>query len=188
MTEIWSDRLESSLAGYTPDLLRQVAARLLKTRSHWPPDELIERIREAVGNAPVIDRRLKDLPPAARKILDLIGLSRRPDWQAGHLLAMLAALGHADGTTPIQVLFDEGLIYPLRPAGSPKLQSFQHWLGSESGTRLRIFAHPKVTQRARGEDLGLPELAAASPTRSEVREADGLEWPLRLAVAWQQTA
>ena len=121
MTELWTDQLEAALAGYGADLLRQVAARLLKTRNQWPAEELIERIRDATDNAAVIDRRLKDLPPSARKILDLIGLSRRPDWKAGDLLQMLAALGHSDGPTPLQVLFDEGLIYPLRPAGSPKL-------------------------------------------------------------------
>ena len=188
MNEHWTDRLEAALAGYSPDLLRQVAARLLKTRNQWPPEELIERIRESSRNAPVIDRRLKDLPQTARTVLALIGLSRRPEWKAGHLLAMLATLGHADGTDPLQALFDDGLIYPLRPPGSPKLQSFQHWLATETGSGLRLFAHPHVTARARGEDLGLPELAALPPSRAEVREADGLEWPLRLAVAWQQTA
>src|SRR5262249_5279670 len=101
MVESWTDRLESALTGYGADLLRQVAARLLKTRNHWPTDELAERIRDATGNAPVIDRRLKDLPAGARAALALIGLSRRPDWKAGNLLAMLAALGHADGTTPL---------------------------------------------------------------------------------------
>ncbi|HKA05990.1 MAG TPA: hypothetical protein VKD71_01950, partial [Gemmataceae bacterium] len=188
MSELWTDRLETALAGYGADLLRHVAARLLKTRNHWPADELIDRIRDATDNAAVIDRRLKDLPPAARKVLDLIGLSRRPDWQAGHLLVMLAALGHSDGPAPLQVLFDEGLIYPLRPAGSPKLQTFQHWFVNGSATGLRVFAHPNVTRRARTGDLGLPALPAVAPVRAEVREADGLEWPLRLAVAWQQTA
>src|SRR5260370_40632408 len=105
MTELWTDRLESSLAGYAPDLLLQVAARLLKTRNHWPPDELIERIRDAIGNAPVIDRRLKDLPLAARKILDLIGLSRRPGWQAGPFLPKFGPPGPGAGTGSLPILF-----------------------------------------------------------------------------------
>jgi hypothetical protein len=188
MIELWTDRLETALSGYSADLLRQIAARLLKTRNQWPSDELIERIRDANSNAPVIDRRLKDITPAARAALALIGLSRRPDWKAGHLLTMLHALGHADGTAPIQVLFEEGLIYPLRPSGSPRLQNFTHWLSTETGSGLRFFAHPAVTSRAKGEDLGLPILQALVPARAEIRETDGLEWPLRLAVAWQQTA
>src|SRR5437763_3743772 len=142
MTELWTDRLEAALAGYRADLLRQVAARLLKTRNQWPADELIERVRETTGNAAVIDRRLKDLPQAARAALALIGQSRRPDWKAGHLLPMLAALGHADGTAPLQTLFDEGLIFPLRAATTPKLQTFQHWLAAENASGLRLFAHP----------------------------------------------
>ena len=44
MIEHWTDRLEAALGAYSADLLRQVAARLLKTRNHWPADELIERM------------------------------------------------------------------------------------------------------------------------------------------------
>src|SRR5581483_11029865 len=57
-----------------------------------------------------------------------------------------------------------------------------------------VFAHPAVAVRARGEDLGLPDLASGrrepavpngglTPT---ARQADGLDWPLRLGVVWQQ--
>ena len=38
------------------------------------------------------DRRLKDLSPAARKLLALLTLTRRPHWKVGHLLTTLAAL------------------------------------------------------------------------------------------------
>src|SRR5205085_11339162 len=95
-SEFWTDRLEETLSGYAPDLVRRTAVRLLKTRSQWPVEELIERIRDASSNAPVIDRRLKDLPAASRKILALIGLSGQPCWKTGHLINMLAALGHTD--------------------------------------------------------------------------------------------
>src|SRR5207302_4538431 len=50
-----------------------------------------------------------------------------------------------------------------------------------------VFAHPLVAARALGEDLGLPSLAVEAAAGPEL-EADGLEWPLRLAVLWQQVA
>ena len=56
----------------------------------------------------------------------------------------------------------------------------------ENSAFSRLFAHPQVTQRAKIDDLDLPALPSVEPARAEVREADGLEWPLRLAVAWQQ--
>ena len=127
--EYWTERLEQTLAGYAPDLVRAIAARLLKTRNQWPVEELVERIREATKNAPVIDRRLKDLPPACRKLLAVIGLSGQPSWKSGHLLQILATLGDSEGITPIQTLLEEGLLWPDRVADAPPLRNFQQWLG-----------------------------------------------------------
>src|SRR5436189_196184 len=75
--------VRASLARFDDSLLRAVAARLFKPRSQWPTEELIDRAVEALSNAPVIDRRLKDLPPAARHLLASIGLSGRADWPLG---------------------------------------------------------------------------------------------------------
>ena len=69
----WSDYLERTLACYEEPLLRQVAGRLIKPRSQWPAEELIERCTAAAGNAAVIDRRLQDLDQAERRALALIG-------------------------------------------------------------------------------------------------------------------
>jgi hypothetical protein len=186
LPDTWTDKLEHALAAYDVSLLRAIGVRLLRARNQWPADDLRERIRDAVGNAPVVDRRLKELPPACRKLLALIGLSRRPDWKVGQMLEMLAALGHAEGPEPIQTLFDEGLLYPLHRTNGNRVRGFDYWLGNGSLAELRLFAHPQVTQRARLDELGLLTLPAVEPVRSEVREADGLEWPLRFAVAWQQ--
>src|SRR5262249_55434812 len=47
----------------------------------------------------------------------------------------------------------------------------------------------QVTDRALGEDLGLPECPGAVRMQGAVvHEADGLDWPMRLAVLWQQIA
>src|SRR5262245_61719546 len=108
LTDDWTNRLGDALAAYDIALLRTIGTRLLRARNQWPADDLRERIRAAIGNAPVIDRRLKELPLACRKLLALVGLSRRPDWKVGQLLEMLAALGHTEGLGPIQTLFDEG--------------------------------------------------------------------------------
>jgi hypothetical protein len=193
----WSAHLRATLERYGADLVRQVAASLFKPRSQWPVEELIERSLATINNAAVIDRRLQDLDPAGRKLLALIGHSRQPRWRLGHLLELLAALGHATGTEPIGALFEAGLLYPDldRTAAAPiplsnagRLESFAQWLGQGSALHGTVFAHPHVTARALGVDLGLPECPGVDLGRGGVHEADGLEWPLRMAVLWQQVA
>jgi hypothetical protein len=184
----WTDRLKQTLQRYDPALVREVAARLVRPRNEWPVDELIERCAATATNAPVIDRRLQELDPAARRVLALIGHSRQPRWRLGSLLEFLAALGHAEGPRPVFALFEAGLLYPDLPDDVTRLRSFEQWLGQASAVGFTFFAHPEVAARALGEDLGLPECPSTVTEAGTVHEADGLEWPLRLAVLWQQVA
>jgi hypothetical protein len=184
----WTDRLKAALQRYDPALVKQVAARLVRPRNEWPVDDLIERCAAAAGNTPLIDRRLRELDPAARRVLALIGHSRQPRWRLGSLLELLAALGHAEGPRPVFTLFEAGLLFPDLPENAPRLKNFEQWLGQASVTGFSVFAHPLVAARALGEDLGLPECPGAVRAAGAVHEADGLEWPLRLSVLWQQVA
>jgi hypothetical protein len=184
----WSEHLRDTLTRYAEPLLRGVAGRLIRPRSQWPCEELIERCAAAADNAAVIDRRLQDLDPAGRRLLALIGHSRQPRWRLGSLLELLAALGHADGPQPVFALFEAGLLYPELPPTGPRLQSFEQWLGQSSAAGFPVFAHPHVTGRTLREDLGLPDLSSPEESSRAPQEADGLEWPLRLSVLWQQVA
>lgn len=191
--EAWSAYLRETLQRYDAGLARSVMERLCRPRNQWPVDELIDRGLATLSNAAVIDRRLAELGQAERRLLGLIGRSRRPRWRLGGLLELLAALGHADGTAPVFQLFQAGLLYPdLSADFAARLRSFEHWLGLAGHTAYAVFAHPLVTRRVVNEDLGLPDLSAAGPgprrRESAVLEADGLDWPLRLAVLWQQVA
>jgi hypothetical protein len=200
----WSDRLRRTLECYDEPLLRQVAARLFKPRSQWPAEELIERSLNTVQNAPVLDRRLGDLDPPARQVLGLIGHSRQPRWHVGNLVELLVLLGHGYGMLPIIRLLQAGLLYPdLAPLSDgngslstgPRIRDFEQWLGQGQGRRM-VYALPLVTGRLTGQDLGLPECPGQVAPRggsgprgaAAVQEADGLEWPLKLAVLWQQVA
>src|SRR5262245_38508889 len=113
----WSDRVRRVFERYHERLLRQVAGRLYKPRNQWPVEDLIERSVATINNAAVIDRRLADLDPVSRKLLAFIAHSRQPRWQAGHLLELLAALGHAEGMRPVLALLEAGLLYPDLPEG-----------------------------------------------------------------------
>jgi hypothetical protein len=177
--------VRASLARYDEALLRTVAARLFKPRSHWPADDLIARAVEALANPPVIDRRLKDLPPAARHLLAAVGLSRRYEWPVGQLLALLAALGHSEGLTPIHTLLDAGLAVPIVPEEGRPIRQWEDWLGANA-TAARLYVPPAVADRAARDGCGLPQLPGKRFDPKSIHAADGLEWPLRLGVLWQQ--
>lgn len=184
----WSDRLRGVLERYDEPLLRQVVQALLRPRNQWPAEELIARSVDSVENAATVDRRLQDLEPASRHVLTLIGRSRQPRWQVGNLVEMLVALGQAADVRPILALLQAGLLYPELPEGTARLRSFEQWIGTAGPTGLEVFAHPEVTARALAHDLDLPECPGQVKNVSAIPEADGLEWPLRLAVIWQQVA
>ena len=138
-------------------------------------------------NPPVIDRRLRDLSDPSRKLLGLIGLSRQQGWRVGQLLALLSALGQEEGYSPIEEALKAGMLFPDLPEEYPPLDDFTEWLGIGGALATEVFAHPAVAVRARGEELGLPNLATSNrkDANGTPRVADGLDWPLRLAM-WQQ--
>ena len=185
--DIWSIRVRDALSRYREPLFRAVASRLVKPRTTQPIEDLLDKAVATLGNPPVVDRRIKELSAPSRKLLALIGLSRQPRWKVGHLITLLAALGHSEGFTPVQEALEAGLLYP-DPDGNPdEIDDFAAWLGQGGTLQATVFAHPPVAARARGEDLELPKLEkAAEASSGQVRVADGLEWPLRLAAVWQQ--
>ncbi len=187
--DVWSLRVQAAFGRYAEPLLREVAARLVKARTAHPADELADKCFQTLMNPPVIDRRVKDLPVAARKLLTLIGLSRRPTWKVGHLLTLLAAVGHSEGLTPVLTLLDMGLLVPdFADAPGPEVTHFEAWLGANGTLLARVSAHPAVAARARTEPLDLPVLPTVAAVPTGPRFADGLDWVLRLALVWQQVA
>lgn len=181
----WAEPVRAALARYDEALLRAVSAKLFKPRSQWPPDELVTRAIDTLANAPVIDRRLKELPPAGVQLLAAVGLSRHFDWPVGQLLALLGTLGHAEGLAPVLTLLDAGLMVPVLPEGDRPIRSWEDWLGTMP-TAARVFVPPTVADRAVREGTGLPQLAGKKFDPKVTHAADGLEWLLRLGVLWQQ--
>src|SRR5260370_20031893 len=138
----WTDHLRQTLGRYDEALLRQVAARLVKPRGHWPVEELVERCVATVGNAAVIDRRCQKLEPAGRRLRALIGHSRQPCWYVGNLVELLAALGQPDGLRPVLSLLEAGLVTP--DLADTPVHTFEAWLGQTPPARLTVVAHPHV--------------------------------------------
>ncbi|HJZ91514.1 MAG TPA: helicase-associated domain-containing protein [Gemmataceae bacterium] len=181
----WAEAVRAGLARYDEPLLRAVAARLFKPRNQWPPDELAARAVATLSNTPVIDRRLKELPPSPRHLLATVGRSRHSTWTVGQLLALLGALGHSEGLAPILILLDTGLAVPVLTDAVKTLRDWEEWL-SASPTTARLIIPPPIADRATRDGLPLPQLRGKKFDAKAVHVADGLEWPLRLGVLWQQ--
>jgi hypothetical protein len=184
--------MERTLRRYEEDLLRRVAGRLARPRSHWPADDLIARCVATANDDTVVERRLRELEPAERQLLALVGHSRQPRWSLGNLVEMMLALGQDDGLRPVFALLEAGLLFPVLPdlhndsPRLPKLRSFEHWVTSAGTAGLEVFAHPLAAARAVGEELPFDETPEAVRVSGPPTEADGLDWPLRLAVLRQR--
>jgi hypothetical protein len=177
--------LDRVLRTYDESLLRQVASKLIRPRSQWPAGELIERCLAAFDNLAIIDRRLRELELPERRLLALIGHSGQPRWRVIRLVEMATALGDADGLQTVRNLLEAGLLYPELPETFKRLRSFNSWLTQAGPSGPAVFTHSQVLRRAEREDLKLPTFPVAAEPVGGICEADGLEWPLRLAVIWQ---
>jgi hypothetical protein len=190
----WTELLRRALAAYDEELLRQVAARLVRPRNQWPLEELIERMATTVENPAALDRRLQDLDPGARKMLACIGHSRQPRWQLGNLVELALALGQPDGLRPAFDLLQGGLLFPDPGSGASRVKNFEQWLAYPPPSGLTVFTLPLIAGRVIGEDFGLPDLSqdakdnGPSSLSLSVQESDGLELLLRLGVLWQQAS
>lgn len=192
LSDVWNERLRATLESYDEGLLRRVAQKLCRPRNHWPVAELLDRCLGTIENVAALDRRLKELEPVQRMLLALMAHSRQSTWQVGSLVEMLTTLGAADGLGVVQSLLETGLLFPrllaadARPlAGRNRLKQFDAWLAL--ALPAEVFAPPAVMERILAFAPELPAGPEALDLGSlAVLETDGLEWPLRLAVVWQQ--
>ncbi len=181
----WQERLEDVLAACDVAFLRTIADHLLRARSHWPADDLRDRIAQALANPPLVDRRLRDLPTAAQRLLQVLAVNSRPDGRLSSFIEILAAVDDSPGLEALGALWNYGFLFPVeRPANKrwrpPDLvaETLEAW-------DPRLFVPPPVLHRARLLKLDWPQLPQHLPNRPEIREADGLEFPIRLAASWQ---
>jgi hypothetical protein len=175
----------ATLARYTEPLVRSVAARWLRLRTQWTGEEVRERLREALANPVAVDRTLKTVSPMARRLLHLLAIGRETEWRLRALADFLAVLDSGGGIAVVRELLEAGLLYPQLAGRTSQLASISAWLNQASGQSLAVVAVPLAAVRSRGEDLRLTPLQHDEIGSATSQGADGYEWLLRLAVAWQ---
>jgi hypothetical protein len=187
--EFWIDQLRSAFSLYSEPLLRQVATKLARVRNQWPAAELIDRCTATLTNPATLDRRLADLTPVCRQLLAAIGFAGEPRLPVGDLVELALCLGASDGLQPVLELLEAGLLFPELASGRASLKDFQQAVMQASSVHHRLFTLPLICSRARTNSdwSWKPGTPRSKPDALQAtHEADGLEWPLRLAALHQQ--
>ncbi len=178
------------LQNYHPELVRSIVTRLLRPRSQWPNEELIQRWVQSLDNPVVIDRRLKELGKSAHTVLWFSYFFQRTWWDLNLVLTMLASLGYEDSLQGIESLFQSGFLLPIRQGNTanqpPILNHFQQWLSEDAIQNGRFFLHPSLIMRAANFHPDWPILEPSVPESKIVHTCDGLDFFLRIGVVHQQ--
>lgn len=185
--DLWRNLIEKAMQAYDEPLAREVAGQLIRPRSYWPLDDLIDKCLGTLEDVTQVDRRLKTLEPEQRQVLALFGHSQQAVWHLGNVVELVVALGHEEPVKLIHDLLLAGLLYPVLDSTLElsRLKNFDQWISL--GTYPQpVCAHPLAMMRVRGEPLPLGEPLTSTNEVTRVTETDGLEWPLRLAVLWQE--
>ena len=181
----WGSQWEVVLEAYDSQAVRTLATSLLQGRNAETVDVLRKRIADALANAPLVDRRLRELPVAGQHLLQVLAINGRPDWPLSALSAMAAAVAPSDDGNVLQVLIEHGFLLPAEQLSGRRRLSIPPSLAVIEQKDPRYFVPPLVLQRARLLETEWSQLTAHQPTRAVVRETDGLDIPLRMAVVWQ---
>lgn len=174
-----ADAARDALLRYAEPVLRRVAGRLAKAKIGQTVEDAAEAAAATLTNPPAIDRRLKELPPGPRVLLNALGVSRQPRWTVDALMALAAGLGYPDGFAPVEALLEFGIAFP---ADKREVPDFATWYGT-AGPKAAVFVPMTILDRASGGRQA-PEGTQEQPG-GPMLVPDGLEWPIRLAAAWQ---
>ena len=143
-----------------------------------------DEITEHLDQPAAVEALVARLETGSRLALSLFALTETTSISLAGLVHTLRILG-AEPTGSIMKLLELGLLAIEPSAELGPVDDFRAVLERGNPTRLRLRAHPAVTNgvRTTRPDIAPPKLAG--PVR-QVRESDGLEPILRLGALWQR--
>lgn len=174
-----------TLSVYAEDLLEELArhaARYSRPKKPQPPIELLE---STLTNKKLVSKMIADLTAGQQQALIVFRRSPMVYWRWDHAVRLLTALEVVSPYRTLQELLAAGFLC-MRPAhGGDPLSRF------EIADGLPREALPYVGLAAPLAEIDLEITEPAAPiTGSEApatgwRDADGWEFPIRLAVLWR---
>ena len=141
---------------------------------------LAATITDRLAEPRAAERVLGGLPHDARLALTLFAVTETTRWAGRGLALALRCLG-VDPVSAVGPLLDHGLL----SVNAPEVVLDPLILPAFLEGEVEFFAHPSAVSASRTVRPESGVLPATGPVR-QVREADGLEPILRLAVVWQR--
>lgn len=175
---------QKALERYDGILLVEVLRHLGVAEPGVKPRAFPGLVAERLGESRVAQHVVAALATEARLALGLFALTETTEWPLNGLIHALACLG-VDPKNTVRGLLEQGLLaIELDDGGAISNLGRLVEDAPLDGRRVRI--HPAVPGVARTTLPPADELPAVPGPVRQVRETDGLEPILRLAVVWQR--
>lgn len=174
-----------ALKRYDGALLAEIAAALGQTDPPSGRVTLAAWIADHLAQPRAAERLLTTLPQASRLATTLFALTESASWPREAMTNALLALG-VDPFSALQPLLDLGMI-AVAPRDSATLRNASSALDPATAPGSTILAHASVVASSRTVlPVAAPAALSLAGEVKQIREADGLEPILRLAVVWQR--
>lgn len=175
-----SDSYIDALRRYDEALLGGIARTLLNAEGTRGREALVAAIHDRLGETRYVTSLLGRMPYPSRLAMSLLAIGESAPWPLAGLDHALRCLG-VDAREALGALAEHGLIVLYDPAS--RLRELAPALEPASATW--ISAHPAALASTRAVAPEGAAPPACGPVK-DIREADGLEPILRLAVVWQR--
>ena len=177
-----------TLLNYSASVLRGIRDHLEIKTSVRSPQQLVKAIEEHLRDPARRAAALADLPGEYRQVLALLPYVPVSGWRIEEIRELLRHAGCAIPEKAIRAMLGLGLLALYAPAWRVEtLRHFDSALNGWEGEQPTVVAHPSIAQHFTGTPFERLKRGLIRKVRN-VREADGLELLLRVAVLWERIA
>jgi hypothetical protein len=182
------DLYRAVLSGYGPGVLRGIRDHLELDASIKSSAQLARTIEEHLRDPAHRTAALADLPRELRPALALLPYVPATGWSVEDLRGLLRYTGCRTPDRAIRALLGLGLLM-LRgvPYRLDTPRAFDSALDDWEGELLQLIPHPSLAQDTARSPIDPPRSGVTHEAHG-VRESDGRELLLRVAVLWQRIA
>jgi hypothetical protein len=181
-----TDQYRQYLSGYSPELLRQVADQASRFTRAKRLDDDVEQIIKTLSNDKALAKLLDKAGEGAAQTVAILRRSPFVPWRWDQAITLLEAVGVPSAYTVLQSLLDVGIVVMKRTSTDDPLVRFDVVTGA-SPNLLPLVALAGPLFDFPPEPIPFHSSAAGQPAEGSYRQADGWEWPMRLAILWQMT-
>ncbi|MBY0586918.1 helicase-associated domain-containing protein [bacterium] len=186
MHEILLDQYRQYLSRYSADLLQGVCEQASRFSRAKRLDDPVEQLIKTLGNEKALAKMLDRHGEGGTRAVAVLRRSPFVPWRWDHAIAVLESVGVESPYTLLLEFLEMGILAMKRNTTDDPIVRFDVVTGaSPASLPLVTLAGPIVSQTFSSFEIESP-LPSEKPAGS-FRQADGWEWPMRLAILWQMT-